>query len=361
MRIVHVELGRHLYGGALQVAYLLKGLQQKGHDSILVTPQDSALARELQGHLPVYGGSWAGEADPRLPLRLWWWLLRWQPHLLHIHSRRGADYWGGALGRACGIPTLVTRRVDNPEAKSRARAKYGLYDRVVAISHGIQTQLLELGLPPAKVRVIPSAVDTQVWQPTASPFALQQAFALPAEARPIGVVAQLIPRKGQQLLLQILPALLQQHPHVHLLLFGQGPQKPQLQRQAQELGVARQVTFAGFRQDLPRLLPALELLVHPATMEGLGVCLLQAAACEVPVVASRVGGIPDIVQHQHNGLLVEPGDPQQLLQAVAQLLSRPQHARQLAWQARQDVAAAFSIPAMVTAYAQLYEELLASG
>jgi glycosyltransferase involved in cell wall biosynthesis len=109
----------------------------------------------------------------------------------------------------------------------------------------------------------------------------------------VGVVAQLIERKGHRFLLDALPALIAARPNLQLVFFGKGPLAGLLQERIDGEGLADHVRLAGFRDDLTDLLPCLDLLVHPATMEGLGVSLLQASAAGVPIVASRAGGIPE--------------------------------------------------------------------
>ena len=133
-------------------------------------------------------------------------------------------------------------------------------------------------------------------------------FGLTDDALLLGVAAQLIPRKGHDVLLAAMPAILAEQPRARLLLFGRGPQRDALQHRCDELGLREQVIFAGLRDDMPRVLPSLHLLLHPARMEGLGVALLEAADCGVAIVASAVGGIPEVVRDGVNGRLVPPDD-----------------------------------------------------
>ncbi len=123
----------------------------------------------------------------------------------------------------------------------------------------------------------------------------------------VGMAAQFIPRKGHDLLLQAIPAILRDHPRTRFLLFGRGPLHGRVSRKVREAGLDGAIQIPGFREDLPDLLPCLDLLVHPATMEGLGIILLQAAASGLPVVASAAGGIPEAVVDQANG---PPGPPE---------------------------------------------------
>ena len=361
MRVLHVEAGRHLYGGALQVLFLLQGLRQSDPASVhvLACPPGSAVAAAARSRgLAVRELRLDGEADLAAAWRLSRLARVEGVELLHAHSRRGADLWTGVAGRIIGRPALITRRVDNPEPRAWVALKYRLYRHVVTISEGIRRVLLAEGVPAAKLSCVPSAVDSEGYRPGGDRAALLAELGLPAEALPVGIVAQLIERKGHRYLLQALPRVLAGLPQVRVLCFGQGPLESELRAQAQEAGLSQAIIFAGFRDDLPRLLPALALVVHPALMEGLGVALLQASACAVPVVAARAGGIPEVVRHGENGLLVPPGDAAALAVAMLQILSDPALAERMGARGREIVQAEFSISRMVAGNLAVYRRLL---
>jgi glycosyltransferase involved in cell wall biosynthesis len=174
----------------------------------------------------------------------------------------------------------------------------------------------------------------------------------------LGVVAQLIPRKGHRYLLEVLPELLVAYPNLHLLIFGQGPLEPELTRAVQHPDFDGRVQMVGFRNDLRRVMPNLYAVIHPAEKEGLGVALLQASACSVPVVAARAGGIPEIVRHDENGLTFDVGDVGALKQHLAHLLSDRGLRDRLGGEGRRLATSAFSIDAMVEGNLAVYNSLL---
>jgi glycosyltransferase involved in cell wall biosynthesis len=161
-------------------------------------------------------------------------------------------------------------------------------------------------------------------------------------------------------LLQALPGLLEAFPEVQVIFFGQGPLEDKLRRQARQAGLADRVTFAGFRTDLPQILPCLDLVVHPALMEGLGISLLQAAGAGVPIVAVNAGGMPEVVRDGINGLLVPPGDSAALAAAIRRLLSDRPLMQRMGQAGRALVASEFSIDRMVEGNLRVYGELCAS-
>jgi glycosyltransferase involved in cell wall biosynthesis len=321
VKVVHVETGLHLYGGAQQVAFLLDGLRERGVDNVLVCPPGAAIgAHARERGQRVVELPCAGDADLGFVTRLRRVLRAERPDLVHLHSRRGADVLGALAGRFAGVPVVLSRRVDNPEPALWAALKYRLHDRVIAISAGIAEVLAQAGVPAHKLRVVRSSLDPAPWQKPASRAACCAEFGVSQDALLIGVVAQLIERKGHRVLFEALRAL-PDRARVRVICFGQGPLRGALEAEAATLGET--VRFAGFRDDLPRWLGALDLLVHPARMEGLGVSLLQASAAGVPVIACRAGGMPEAVAHEQTGLLVAPGDAQELADAIRRLIDDP--------------------------------------
>lgn len=356
MKILHIETGRHLYGGALQVCYLLEGLAQRGVKNVLVCTLGSEITRPAAPHAIIEAMPMHGELDLLFPFRLARLLHRHRPDIVHVHSRRGADLWSGVCARLLKVPAVITRRVDNHEWPPFARLKYGIYDRVISISEGIRQVLLSEGLEPDQVQCIHSVVKVEQYQETRDRNWFAEQFGVSVDSPLIGVIAQLIPRKGHHYLLDIMPRLLAQIPELQVVFFGQGPLREVLEAYVNGHGLGGAVHFAGFRNDMPKILPCLDLVVHPALMEGLGVSLLQAAAAGVPIVGTRAGGIPEIVREGINGRLVEPGNTEQLYNTVSELLANPGLRQQLGTAGRSLVKRDFSVDTMVERYARLYKE-----
>lgn len=362
MKVVHVECGRHLYGGAQQVLYLLRGLQGDADRHVLACPPGSAIAGAAAGEgIPIRSLPMAGDVDPLLLPRLVRLLRDERPDLVHLHSRRGADPWGVLAARPLGIPVVLSRRVDNPEPRWLVAAKYGLVSRVIAISEAIRHVLLREGVPPAKVVCVPSAVDTDVFAPGCDRPWFSAALGVEPGRPAVGMLAQFIPRKGHQVLLDAVPSVLAEHPRTVFLLFGKGPLQGRVREEVARRALTDSVRFPGFRADVARVLPCLDLLVHPAFTEGLGVALLQAASAGVPIVGTRVGGIPEVVEPGVNGLLVEPGDAPALARAICDLLADPGLARRLGAAGRARAVSRFGIGAMCAGNRAVYRAVLAEG
>jgi glycosyltransferase involved in cell wall biosynthesis len=358
MRIVHIEAGRHLYGGAAQVRGLVHGLAAARIDNVLICPSGSELAA---APLParVIPRPICGDLDARSLFRFERVIRELAPDVVHVHSRRGADLWGGVAAALAHVPAVLTRRVDSSEPRALARLKFRSYARIVALSRAIETWLLACGVEARRLVRIPSAVDATLYRP--DPTARTRLVAelgLPSETIVVGVVAQLIPRKGHGHLLAALPELVRRRPRIAVVFFGRGPLEARLRAEVAALGLYAQVRFAGFRVDLPALIAGLDMLVHPATREGLGVALLEAASCALPIVAAAAGGVVDVLEHERTALLVPPADAGALRAAVERLLHDRDLGRRLGAAARLEVERRFSIGALVAAHLELYDAVL---
>ncbi len=359
MKIVHVEAGRHAYGGAQQVRYLIRELAARGVDNVLVCPPGAEVAQGLEAVCTIAELPMHGDLDLGLAYRLRRLLTRLEPDLVHVHSRRGADLFAALAARG-RWPAVLTRRVDHAEFRFWAAAKYASYAALIAISSAVERRLLEAGVAEARIRRVPSGVDVHRFRPDPAARArLRAAFALPEDAFAIGVVAQLIPRKGHDDLLRWLPALLARRPQVAVLCFGRGRRAGPLERRIAASGLEGRVRLVGFRQELPELLPGLDALFHPARAEGLGVAVLEALAAGVPVVAAAAGGIVDVIEHGVSGLLAAPGDDGAWIDALDRLIADPAERRRLAMAGRGRMEQRFSTARMAEGNLAVYEAVLA--
>lgn len=358
MKVLHIETGRHLYGGALQVVYLLRGLKSRGLQNVLACTEGSAIATAARDYAEVHELPMATDLDPRFAAGLWRVIRTTAPDLVHVHSRRGADIWGGAVARMAGVPAILTRRVDNPESPWLARLKYSPYGKVITISEGIRSVLLAEGMESGKLACVHSAVDIEQYRVEGDRAWFCSEFGFDAASRVVGVIAQLIPRKGHRFLLEKAREIITACPEARFLILGQGPLRSELENFCRQEGLAEYVRFAGFRKDLKAILPCLHLVAHPATMEGLGVSLLQACVAGVPIVAGRAGGIPEIVEHGVNGYLIEPGDSEALARFVIELLQDRDKAIAFGRNGQHIVEQKFSIDRMVAGNLDVYRGIV---
>ena len=359
MKVLHVESGRYLYGGAKQVEYLLRGLGRHGVESQLACPRGSDIGQAVRAlGIRVHELPMGGDLDLPLVWRLLRLIRKEQPDLVHLHSRRGADILGGLAARLSGTKVVVSRRVDNPESPFVVKWKYRLFDRVITISQGIAEVLLSEGMPREKLVCVRSAVDFEAYQTGCDDSGFRQAFDLKENDLVVAMVAQLIPRKGHRIMLQAMQRLREAYPGLKLLIFGRGPLQQELAQSIQDMGLQEQVNLVGFYEDLPSILPCFDLLAHPALMEGLGIALLQAASAGLPVVAVNAGGMPEAVEDGVTGRLVEAGNVDALTAALEQLLSDRELRQRMGQAGREKMRREFSVETMVEGNLRVYRELL---
>ncbi len=362
MRVVHIESGQHLYGGAQQVRYLLAGLADEGIDNVLICPRGSAIADAvggMNGAAEVIEIPMRGDLDIALPGRLRSLIEARQPDLVHVHSRRGADKFGGWNARWAGVPAVLTRRVESAEFRTIALLKYQPYAAIIAISRAIERELKDnMGLSESRVHYVASGVDTERFRPAENRGRLRELLGIPDPAITIGVVAQLIERKGHSRLFGLLPPLIEANPNLHVICFGQGPLEDALSAQLDDSGIAANVHLAGFRGDLVQLLPDLDMLAHPAEREGLGVAVLEAMSCGVAVVASEAGGLTDLIEDGRTGLSVAADDEAGWSVALARLIDDSDFRARLGAAGRRRIEENFSSTQMTAGNLEVYHDVM---
>lgn len=361
MHVVHLETGRQLYGGARQSLLLARGLATRGVACTMVCTAGGAPARAaIEAGLVVRELPMHGDVDLGFASRFARLLAELQPDLVHVHSRRGAEWLGGLAARRAGVPAVLSRRVDRPIGRLTAALALRRYARIIAISAAIARQLDEAGIAPERVRLIHSAVEpapTPAWPRER----LLREFGLGPGALAVGCIAQLIPRKGHAPLLDAWPSVVSACPEARLLLFGQGRLEEEFRARLHDTGLASSVVLAGFRPDLPDFLGRLDLVVHPALEEGLGLAVLEAQAAGLPVVACRAGGVPEILADGEGGLLVPAGDAPALANALVALLRDEPRRRAFGEAARARVAREFCVADMVEAHLTCYRDVTETG
>jgi len=285
--------------------------------------------------------------------------------LVHAHMFRGG-LMSSLAARAAGIPAVVTVHGPDDVMGSKRRAAVHvigrLASRVITVSDYLRRLLISTcRVSPGRVQTIHNGVDFQRFEARRQSWRREIRAELGTSQGPnIGAVGGLRDVKGHEYLIRALPELMLSEPGVQLLLIGEGPSRGDLERMAQRLGLADRVHFLGFRSDVPRVLSALDCFVLPSLSEGLSIATIEAMAAGLPVVVTDSGGPSELVLDGESGLVVPPGDPRPLAQAVLAVLQDHDVARRLGAAARRR-AAAFDLPVMVERYDTLYREVLSES
>jgi glycosyltransferase involved in cell wall biosynthesis len=363
IRVVEV-LATGTAGGAQEHVFnLLCRLDPTRYEACLVSLSPGSAVRKIQRlGVPV---TVIDEPDDAVAVGILVALLcQWEPDVLHNHMYR-AEVVGtkaaialAAAGRRRPyvVSTVHSSRVRPPEDRLLLRQLTPQMDQLIAVSRSIEAKIADERGGLAPVALIYNGVDLQRYSNQEPCCTLREEYGLPAEAQLVGVVARLEPEKGHPTLLAAWPEVVARCPQAHLLVVGEGSQREALEAMARELGIGHRVVFTGRRDDVPAVTAALDVAVLPSYREAQGLSILEAMALGRPVVASNVGGIPEVIQDGVTGLLVPPHDPAALAAAIVRLLTDHPLADTLARAGRELVYERFCVERMVRAIEEIYDQ-----
>ena len=354
LKILHIDPERAWGGGENQVIGLMNYLSLRGHQNHLLCHREGPLFREAQKRgIATFHVSIRNELDLRPVFSLRRLIRREEYDIIHFHTKRAHALclW---LGRVHpGVKCIVTRRMDYPVRRNWYNDC--LYNRrvdgVVAISKKIADLLAEGGVRKEKIRVIHSGIDP-------APFQKAQGVGPKSGLLVIGTVAVLEERKGHRFLLEAAALLKQQGHRLTYRFAGEGTQRDHLRKVALGLGLQEEVVFMGFVSDIPSFLSTMDIFVLPSLYEGLGVAVLEAMAAGKPVVATKVGGLTELVEDQMTGLLVPPEDPSALARSISRLVSQRGLAEEMGGRAWERVQKHFTVEQMAKKNEDYYYEIL---
>ena len=306
------------------------------------------------------------EPDDRVAVRALAELLApIEPEIVHNHMFR-AEVVGtraalllGEMGckRPAVISTIHSSRIRCVDDRSALRQLTPLMDRLIVVSKAIERKIRDEGRFGTPVSLIYNGVDLQRYNHEQPCCTLHEDYRIPENSPIVGVVARLEAEKGHRTLIDAWPVVLEAHPEAWLLIVGEGSERNSLEAQAASLGIADHVVFTGRREDVPAVTAALDVAVLPSYREAQGLSVLEAMALSRPVVASNVGGIPEMIEDGVSGLLVPAGDCEALAASIVRLLSDHPYADMLARRGHDLVHDRFCIELMTNSIEAIYDEL----
>ena len=307
--------------------------------------------------------------DFRALFSLIWLIIKEKPDIVHTHSSKG-----GILGRMAAKIAGVPHIIHTPHGHvfyghfGTFASKVFLWvekilskftDRMVALTDGEKNDYISLSVcSPEKIFKIHSGVDVNKFmQGNGNRVEKRRALGLDQNEAVIGFVGWLLPIKGPDYLLKAMDYVWQGHPEASLVLVGKGNMDVDLRAETLRKNANGKVKFLGWREDIDEIMPLFDMLVLPSLNEGMGRVLVEAMAAGKPVVASRVGGIPDLVRHGETGYLVPPADEEALANGIKKLLDDPAKAKQMGQQGK-EYCHQFSLEAMIEKLDNLYSDLI---
>lgn len=360
LTVLHVNTEHGFRGGEIQNLHLAEGLSRRGHRCILALQEESALGERAEERgLDVRRRPMQGEFDPMAVAWLSGLIQQERPHVMHYHTSHAVTLGTLArLGRR-GPTTVATRRTSFPTRRNplfRLKFSYRL-DHVIAVSGSIKKDMVDAGLPPVHISVVHSGIDLERFRQQADGTEFRRELGVGPDELLLGCVGALAPQKGHEHLLRAMAALSPAFPRLHLALLGEGDRQEYILDEARNLGIGDRVHLAGFREEIPEANAAFDVAVLPSVAgEGSPAVVKEAMAMGVPVVATRIGGVGEILENDRQGLLVPPDDEAALVEALASLLRDPERRRTLGAAGRSRVEA-FSMEQMIRRTEDVYKRL----
>ncbi len=355
--ILFVESGSGNGGSAVCLANLLQFLDRSRFRPIVAYYADGVNIQRIRAS--------GVETVPLTPGRRTWQLLRVirrrQVRLLHNNNELASHLPTLLAAALTRVPCVVSLRATRALTR-RERFWVPLVRRFLAVSEATRQAYVAAGIPEGQIETMLDGIDVQRFAPSSNGHAAPPGIALAPGRLTVGFVSRLIPEKGVAELLRAAGRIVPQLPQVRFLLIGGDPSErhlPTWQRMVQEMRLGGHVEFTGWRKDLEALTPCFDVAVQASKYwEGWGMSLLEAMACTKPVVATRIGGVPEVVEDGVTGLLVEPGDEAALAEALLRLLKDAALRRQMGEAGRRRAVTLFDQRDQVKRMEALYERIL---
>jgi glycosyltransferase involved in cell wall biosynthesis len=364
LRVMFMQTDMRIGGAEMVTANIIRRMDRSRFSPELCCLKGlGEIGESLADEVPVYHDLLRNKYD-----------LRVLPRLISLLRRRKIDavvtvgagdkmFWGRIAARRLGLPVIISALHSTgwPDGVGRLnRMLTPITDAFIAVaaSHGQYLSEHE-GFPTDRVAVIPNGVDTEKYAPVYDVAAVRRELLFDADAPIVGIVAALRPEKNHELFLEMARRVVRQLPAARFLIVGDGLRRADLERRTAEMGLASNVLYLGSRNDVPRLLAAMDVFALTSHNEANPISILEAMSVGRPVAATNVGSIHEAVSDGETGYLVPAGDANQLADRVLSLLTdRPQRLA-MGDAARQAVIDRWSIESMVSGYEQLIESIYA--
>ena len=361
MRVLHIDTEFGWRGGQQQVAYLVAGMQRQGHGAAVVCQPDSDLEMYCREKAwACYPVRTHGELDVVAGYRLARLCRKEKFDILHLHAAHALalGVWAKLFGASGKM--VASRRVDFHIKKNwLSRFKYDnpYLDRIICISDQIRKVLLTDGIPAEKLRTIHSGVDVHRFDGIFPPDDFRDQLGIPADHILVGTMAAMADHKDYPNLLRAADIVCRRTANITFCAVGSGPEEAKIHNLAEALGLGDRFIFTGFRKDVGNFIKSYDIFVHASYLEGLGTSILDAQSVGLPIITTRTGGIPEIIDHGKTGILVPPRDPRSLADAICELSGDASRREALGKAGRCSVEA-FSIEKTVERNINMYKELL---
>lgn len=361
MRILHTESSLGWGGQENRTLNELITMRECGHELAVVSrPGARIIDRAKEAGFATFAVDMRGAIDFPAMFRLRSVMKQFQADIVNTHSGRDTQLAGMAARSILGRrPRIVrTRHLALPITSKFTYSV--LPDHVVTVSKFVENFLVESGVPRDVITTIPTGVDFARYDRAAVQGNLREELGLPADTLLVGTVAILRVKKGHNEILDAIPTVLRRFPSAHFIFAGDGPQTANLVKRIAAEGLGERVHMLGLRRDVTNVLASLDVFVLPTHQEALGTAFIEAGAMSLPTVATKVDGVPEVVQHGRTGLLVPLQDGAAVAEAICRLLADPIYREGMGRNAAEFVRRVFAREVMAQGMERLYQRLLGS-
>lgn len=357
MKVLHVDTAASWRGGQNQVLLTALGQAGRGHEVTLACRAGGELlARARASGMPAAALPFRGDLWPPGVLGLARELRRVRPQVVQLHDPHAVSNGLLAARLAGRLPLVATRRVDFRLRGVLSRRKYRGCPRVIAASRAIRDVLEADGIEPSRLRLVYEGVPDR--PPRPGGLEALRKLGVPEGCAVIGNVAALTGHKDHATLVEAAGIVARARTDARFVIVGDGPLRGELLARVLSRGLAGRVVFAGFRDDVDRLLPAFDVFCLSSHLEGLGTSLLDAMAFGRAIVATAAGGIPEAVEDGVSGRVVPVRDPAALAHALLDVLADPVTRRAMGEAGRRRFLERFTADRMVEETLRVYEEVV---
>ncbi len=336
---------------------LAASLSAKGHRVIMGCSEEGAVEVAGKIILPSRRITITNSGDVAAIVRIARISLR--EHIEVIIANHGREYWPAAVGaRMAGARVIFIRHQIDRLKRSTCWLVNRFVDRVVAVSGAVKDVLVESGISGDKIDIVYNSVSLERFNPSAiDREGARRELGISGDGTVVGTAGKINQGKGVFELFRSVYQLVKKYPSIRLVFVGDGPERDSLEREARKLSMNGKVIFAGSRTDIERMFAAMDIFVLPSYDEGLPTVLIEAMAMERPVIATTVGGIPEIVEDGFNGILIPPRDDEAISEAIVRYIENREVSRRLALEGRRTVELKFSDGVSGNRFADILEAL----
>lgn len=358
-RLLHVDTAPTWRGGQNQVLLTVMGLLAAGERTLLVGHPAGELRRRAAEGLEFIALAPSHELDLKAGWRLSRLLNRVRPDIVHAHDPHAVAM--AALGLSMSslqpqAPLVASRRVDfHLKRHSFSQWKYRQVSAFIAASEAIAEVLASDGIPRARIVTVHEGIDVERIA-RLEPASVHAEFFLPTLAPVVGNIGALVAHKGHRHLVDAAAIVVREVPDARFVILGEGELREALEHQVRHLHLERHVFLPGFRADVLALLKGFDVFVMSSETEGLGTSILDAMACGKPVVGTRAGGIPEVIDDGVTGEVVPAKDPKAMAKAIVGLLRDPERRARMGAAGLERVRDRFTVERMVSGTRRVYEK-----